>query len=282
MTAKFGPAGGSDSFLSEKKHATVDAPAWLHARGLNALEVQFGRGVSMGEKTAKLLGEHAAAYDIALSVHSPYYISLSNLDAKEKNLQYIKQSAGAADWMGASKVIVHTGATKGMTREQALDNAAETLTTALAMLDELNLSHITLCPETMGKINQLGTLTEVLDLCVRLPQLAPCVDFGHLYARTLGNLTTETQFAAILSEIESAIGLDKARLLHCHFSQIQYTTGGEYKHLTFGNGEFGPDFTPLAKLFAQRGYTPTVICESAGTQAEDAITMKTLYEENLS
>jgi len=278
-TPRFGPAGGSESFLSEKKHASIDAPAWLHARGLNALEVQFGRGVGMGEKTARLLGERAKENDIALSVHSPYYISLSNPDALEKNLNYIKQSATAANWMGANKVVVHTGSTKGMTREQALDNSADTLTAALVMLNELNLSHITLCPETMGKINQLGTLSEVLELCVRLPKLAPCVDFGHLYARTLGELTTRAQFAAILDEIEATIGDDKARLLHCHFSQIEYTSGGEFKHLKYNNGEFGPDFALLAKLFAERKYTPTIICESAGTQAEDAAAMRDMLRE---
>ncbi len=279
--ARFGPAGGSDSFLAEKKHATVDMPQWLHARGLTALEVQFGRGVSMGESTARKLGEQAKQYDIALSVHSPYYISLSSPEpeSRDKNLNYIRQSAQAADWMGATRVVVHTGMTKGMTREQALDNAAATLQAALELLESLGLSHITLCPETMGKINQLGTLTEVLTLCQRLPALHPCVDFGHLYARTLGDLTTHGQFAALLDEMEAAIGYDRARRLHIHFSQIQFTAGGEYKHLKYGNGQFGPEFDALALLFAERDYTPTLICESDGTQAEDAALMRDLYRK---
>jgi deoxyribonuclease-4 len=130
----------------------------------------------------------------------------------------------------------------------------------------------------MGKINQLGTLDEVLALCVRLPRLRPCVDFGHLYARSSGTLHTDKHFAAVLDEIEAAVGLDGARLLHCHFSQIEFSAGGEVRHTVFGNGEFGPDFAPLAKLFAARVYTPTVICESKGRQAEDAMAMKTIYE----
>jgi len=280
---RFGPAGASESFLAEKKHSATDMPAWLHARGLNALEVQFGRGVSMGEKTANLLGERAARYGIALSVHSPYYITLSSPDpeARVNNLRYVRQSAEAAARMGAERVVIHTGAAKGMAREQALDNAAATLDAALAMLDEMNLPRITLCPETMGKINQLGTLTEVLTLCSRQPRLRPCVDFGHLYARALGGLTTEAQFAAVLDEIEAAIGIGNARQLHCHFSQIEFSKGGEVRHLAYGNNDFGPDFAPLAKLFAERDYTPTVICESKGTQAEDAALMKRMLESRV-
>lgn len=55
---------------------------------------------------------------------------------------------------------------------------------------------------------------------------------------------------------------------------------GEKKHLTFEDeAPFGPDFRPLIEIFATRGMSPRVICESKGTMAKDALTMKLAYEE---
>ena len=277
MTARFGPAGSSESFLAEHS-SSLKAPGWLAERGLNALEVQFGHGVNMGEKTARQLGESAREHNVALSVHAPYYISLASPEPamREKNLRYIRQSAEAAAWMGASRVVVHTGSAQGG-RDQALARALDTLRAALDMLEQADLAQIRLLPETMGKVNQLGDLDEVLQLCAQEPRLRPCVDFGHLYARGHGDLDDREKYAAVLDAVENAVGQEGARSLHLHFSQIEFSKGGEVRHLRFDNGRYGPDFAPLAVLFARRGYAPTVICESKGTQAEDAVAMRALY-----
>lgn len=131
------------------------------------------------------------------------------------------------------------------------------------------------CLETMGKINQLGTAEEVLELCKTDERLLPCIDFGHLYARSLG---TFEDYAPVLDAMESALGTERARMSHIHFSKIAYTKSGESKHLTFDDGG-GPEWGPLARLLAERGYRSTVICESRGTQTRDAVTLKKVYEE---
>ena len=148
-------------------------------------------------------------------------------------------------------------------------------------MDENGYADILMCPETMGKINQLGTLSEVMELCKVDERFLPCVDFGHLNARTLGGIKNIDDYAAILDEIENKLGFERLKIFHVHFSKIQYTTGGEKCHLTFSDNEYGPDFEPLMELFAKRGLEPSVICESAGTQAEDASEMKKAYERYL-
>ena len=111
-------------------------------------------------------------------------------------------------------------------------------------------------------------------------RMLPCIDFGHLNARTFGTLRTQADYAAVLDAIENAIGLDRARQIHCHFSKIEYTqNGGEKRHLTFADTVYGPEFEPLAEEFYRRGYSPVVICESAGTQAEDAVLMQNAYQK---
>ena len=134
----------------------------------------------------------------------------------------------------------------------------------------------------MGKINQLGDLDEVLELCTLDERLVPCVDFGHLYARSLGELEGHEACVRMLNRIREVLGEERARTFHSHFSKIQFTpNGGEKMHLTFAQDDFGPDPAPLMAEVARRGWSPTFICESAGTQAEDALTMKRLYQGTL-
>ena len=276
--ARFGPAGNAGSFPGK---SSLEAPAWLRGLGLSAYEYQCGRGVNIGEETARKLGAQAREHDIALSLHSPYYINLASgdPDRRAKNVGHIMKSARAASAMGAARIVVHSGAAGGGTdRRQAAATALDTLREALSRMEEAGFGGITLCPETMGKINQLGTLEEVLTLCQGDARLLPCVDFGHLYARSHGAFNTPEAFAAALDAMEIALGWDRMRSFHVHFSKIQFSRGGEMRHLTLDNPEYGPDFALLAPLLRERGCTPVFICESAGVQAEDAMTMRKIWE----
>lgn len=279
--AMFGPAGNSDSFLRHVSKASVEAPKWLRGLGLDAYEYQCGKGVNIGEETAKSLGERAKQYQIALSLHAPYYINLANQDPESlnKTAGHILASCRAADWMGARRVVIHTGALMKRTRREALEITTRSLKEVITRCDGEGYGHITLCPETMGKIGQLGDLDEVLELCTLDERLIPCIDFGHLYARSLGAVQGEESMAAVLDRMEEVLGPERASRFHSHFSKIEFTPkGGEKAHLTFAQDRFGPDFAPLGRELARRGWSPVLICESAGTQAEDAIQMKQVYQ----
>ena len=156
-----------------------------------------------------------------------------------------------------------------------------TIERALKELDNAGLGDVTLCMETMGKINQMGTIEEVMEICSMDDRLLPTVDFGHLNARMQGALQTEEDFDHIIKYMEKKIGRERTGKFHAHFSKIEFTKAGEKKHLTFANTEYGPDFAPLANVLAKRKLSPVIICESAGTQSEDALTMKKMYKECL-
>ena len=278
MSALFGPAGNAESFPYK---SSADAPRWLAQLGLNCYEYQCGKGVNVGEGTARKIGAAAREAGIRLSLHAPYFINLANPDpdSLQKTIGYITAACQAADWMGAGRVVIHSGALMKRTRREALDTARESLRAVIAACDDAGYGHIALCPETMGKINQLGDLDEVLELCTLDARLVPCVDFGHLYARSLGELTGEEACEAMLDRIRAVLGEARASAFHSHFSKIQFTpNGGEKMHLTFDQEDFGPDPAPLMAAVARRGWSPTFICESAGTQAEDALTMKRMYQ----
>ncbi len=279
MIARFGPAGNSDSFYAAGNKATLQAPAWLHAQGLTAYEYQCGRGVRVTEETARAMGAEAAKYDVQMSLHAPYFISLASAEPEKRDnsIRYILESARAVALMGGERIVAHPGGLGGLSRADATALACETLRRAQEALDSEGLSQVRICPETMGKINQLGDLDEVMIFCGIDERFLPCVDFGHLNSRTLGGLNTEEAFAAVLDRLHNELGAERAAGFHAHFSKIEYTKGGEKRHLTFEDTVFGPEPAPLMKLIRERGLHPTFICESDGTQSEDAATLHRLY-----
>ncbi len=279
MAAKFGPAGNSESFTAMGYKSSLQVPEYIVKMGLDCFEYQCGRGVNIGQEKASQLGAIAAEKGITLSLHAPYYISMSSVEEEKRlnSVKYILDSAKAVNAMGGDRIIVHTGSCGKISREKALELAIDTMKMAVSALDSEGLSNIHICPETMGKVNQLGTLDEVLELCLVDDRLIPCIDFGHLNARDLGILKTKDDFEKIFVAIKNKLGTDRLKCFHSHFSKIEYTTGGEKKHLTFSDTVYGPDFEPVMELTDKYDLSPTFICESAGTQAEDAKSMKDYY-----
>lgn len=279
MAAKFGPAGTSDDFKAMGYKHSLQIPDFLLKKGLDHFEYQCGRGVNIGQDKAVLLGEEFKKNSLSVSLHAPYYISMSSVEEEKRlnSVNYILQSAIAVNAMGGNRIVVHTGSCGKISRAEALSLASDTMRLSLDALKNEHLEHIHICPETMGKINQLGTLEEVVALCKIDDSIIPCIDFGHLNARTQGSVNGKEAYLYILDTIENELGSDRLKVFHSHFSKIEYTDGGEKRHLTFEDTLYGPDFEPLMELVYKKNLSPTFVCESAGTQADDALAMKTYY-----
>ena len=273
----FGTGGNSDSFYAAGKKSTVQAPEWIKQIGLDAYEFEAGNGLNAGEATLQKIGDAAREHGILMSFHTPYFISLSGVDPEKrlKSIEYIQKSLWAADLLGADTIVIHSGSAAKISREEAMALSKDTLEKVAEAVGETS---IRLGIETMGKVNQLGTLAEVIEQCKVAPIYSPVVDFGHLNARHIGGLFPDVDsYRRVFDEIGTTLGDNFARDLHCHFSKIEYTGAGEKKHLTFADETFGPAFEPLAEAIVREGVAPRIICESAGTQAEDALFMKDAY-----
>ena len=277
----FGTAGNPQDFYDKGHKHSTEMPAYLAAMGLDAYEYQFGRGVNMTEPTAEKIGAQAKEHNIRMSVHAPYYINLANPDPEklQNSYRYILDSMEAAVWMGGTRVVVHPGSANAPGgREEALARAEKALGIVMAMADERGLmDSVILCPELMGKINQLGNLDEVIALCRLDERLLPTIDFGHLNARTHGSLQKAEDFRDVCLRIADGLGTERMKRMHIHFSRIEYTAGGEKRHHTFADTQYGPDFEPFAEVLCALEMDPVIICESRETQAHDALLMKQSY-----
>ena len=275
--ATFGPGGNSDIFYAEGNKSTVQSPGWVKRYGLDAFEYEAGNGLTAGEASLRAVGQKAREHGILMSLHTPYFISLSGVDPEKrmKSIDYIQKSLWAADLLGADTIVIHSGSAAKISREEAMNLSKDTL---YHVAEAVGSTPIRLGIETMGKINQLGTLEEVIEQCRVSPIYAPVVDFGHLNARHLGNHVPDADsYRRVFDLIATSLGDEYAKHLHCHFSKIEWTTAGEKKHLTFSDEVFGPDPEPLGQAIADLHLTPTVICESAGTQSADALSLKKAY-----
>ncbi len=277
---RFGPSGNSDSFYEQGYKNSFQMPGWLAAMGLNAYEYSCTKGVNISQKTAVEIGAEAKRNGVFLSIHAPYYISMASIepDKREKSKKYILDTLVVARWMDAKRIVVHSGSCSKVDRSWALESAKQVLKETIALADEAGLGDISICPEVLGKHNQLGTLEEILDMCQIDERIIPTIDFGHIHARGLGILNSEEDFERIINTIENSIGIDRTKQLHCHFSKIEYTKGGEKRHWNFEDSQFGPDFEHLAPVLVKKKMEPVIICESRGKMAEDALEMKGIFE----
>ncbi|MBR5239021.1 MAG: TIM barrel protein [Clostridia bacterium] len=279
MSIIFGPGGNSEQYYDDGYKSSLDRPEYLAKIGLNGYEYQCNKGVHISMDSARILGEEAKKHGVHLSIHSQYYVSLSSTEAekREKSVEYLLACFRVAKEMGADRIVVHSGSCAKMTRAKAYELSLDTLHKTLARAKEEGYEGIYLCPEVMGKINQLGDFDEVIKLCTTHEMLLPAIDFGHLNCRTLGSLKTKEDYLTLLNKMEKKLGREKAKIFHCHFSKIEYTNQGEKRHLTFEDTQFGPDYEPFLEAVYEKGFTPMIICESAGTQDKDALSMANYF-----
>lgn len=277
---KFGPSGAPTRFYDEGHKTTEEMPLWVKQNGLDCFEYSFGRGVNLGEAKAKSIAEAFKKENIEISVHAPYFINLATPEeAKAENsFNYILSSAVVGRIMGANRVVFHPAAQGKETRETAVNRTIARLIELKSIIEERGFTDMKFCPETMGKIAQIGTIEEITHFCTLADFYYPTVDFGHVNAREQGSLKTKEDYIVRLKYMMNLLGYEKVNDMHVHFSKVEYTAKGEKRHLTFEDTIFGPDYKPFIEAIVELNLHPYIVSESAGTQADDAKTMKDYYE----
>jgi deoxyribonuclease IV len=267
----FGTAGipissnGTDSLSGIKR---------VHELGLGCMELEFVRGVKMGEETARKVSMLAKKLDIGLSVHAPYYINLnSEGETLIKSRERILNSARIGHICGARGVVIHAGFIEKDSRHDAYEKIKNELTLIRGEMNSESLN-ITLRIETMGRNSQFGSFDEVLTI-TEVEGVSPCIDFSHLHAVN-GKNNSKEEFADILANIENKLGRDGLNNMHIHVSGIEYSPKGEKKHLEFDASDF--KYKELARAFSEFHIKGMVICESPNLEI-DALKLKREFED---
>ncbi len=261
---RLGPAGIP---ISAKGGSSVDGVRRCAELGLNAMELEFVRGVKMSIPVAKETGEVAKQLGVALSIHAPYYINLNSAE-KEKIVaseRMIADTISRAEAMDAVVIAIHAGWYGKMKSENVTGQMISEFKKLSRFSDNVRIGI-----ETTGRMSQWGTLDEILAVCKEVSQCMPVIDWAHLYARAGGNI----DYAAVLDNVK------RFKHLHCHFEGIKFSskapgTGNELSHMPI-NGH--PPFEPLAREIVKRKLDVTIIAEGP-TLEYDAIKMKKIFEK---
>ena len=276
---KFGPSGNGEQFYNLGLSGAKDSAKYVKDLGLNCFEYSFGRGITLSQKTAEETGNAFLSNGIELSIHAPYFINFATVeeDKEINSYNYVINTLKYAKIMGAKRIVFHPSTQGKLDRQSAVELTHKRLEKLADLIVENNLDDLIVCPETMGKSKQIGTVEEIANFCNIAPFFVPAIDFGHVNSRENGSLNTHQDFLNVLNVTKSIIGEEKLSKLHVHFSKIMYGDKGEIKHLTFDDQTYGPDFEPFAKALKILDLEPFIICESAGTQDIDAVKMKQIY-----
>jgi len=261
-----GPAGVC---VSSRERSTLGGLKRVAELGLNAMEVEFVRGVNMGLPLAKEVGALAKKLGVKLSVHAPYYVNLCSEDkikvkASERR---ILDSVERAHAMSADAVVFHPGYYGELSKEEAFRRVEESCKRMREWMRERKISNVRLGLETTGKGKQFGTLDEIVEICKKVKGCTPAVDFAHIYARQGGKI----DYRKVFDKVEEL----KLKRLHTHFSGIEFTAAGERRHLPMDKG---PDFRPLAKELRKIRFDITIISESPVLE-QDSLRMKEMLRK---
>lgn len=272
---RFGPAGNPLGYCGK----TVEVCDYIRGSGLDAYEYQATYGVRIKKQSALELKKNSEKNNILVSMHAPYYINLASDkdDVIERSIMRLVQSAKAAEWLGAYRIVFHPGFYTKYTPSEAMDKCKKTIGKLEEQLDSLRVSNYTFAPETTGKKSQLGSLDEIIEICRGRENFAPTVDFAHLHARSGGQFKVKDDYGGIFSKLEDELGLNK---LHSHFTSIEFTDKGERRHHVLHEDNYGPPLAPLLEEVAERGWDVTIICETPLLD-EDALLMQRAYQEIL-
>jgi deoxyribonuclease IV len=259
----FGPARVPSR---ESPEAAVEA---VLARGLSACEIDFEGGFWMSYEFAERLGEVASEADVALSVHAPLAGFMGHAErGKKLNMAVgmLDHSAGIAKAAGAEVVVFHPGFLLGRTREEAIDSVTEQLGELRERL-EAKGRDVPFGIEVMGRVRDLGSVDDVVEISRRLPWVRPVLDFAHMHATSDGGFTSPEPFVEALGKADAVI--EPGAPFHIHFSDIQFANRNETKHLPYGDGTLRAE--PLRDALAQFERPATVISESPDEASTETI-----------
>lgn len=271
MELLFGSAGIPRSVKNRSTDRGIRRIAEL---GLGCMELEFVRGIKMGESAARNIGQLAKEKGIALSSHGPYFINLNAREAEKRTAsqERLLDTVRIASLCGAKTVVFHAAYYMGDSPDKAYSVVKKSLQDIMHKL-EFEQNQVWVRPEVTGKISQFGILEEVLSLSSEIKGVAPCIDFAHWHART-GKFNSYAEFASILEQIERQLGRAALDNMHIHVSGIAYGAKGEIKHLNLKESDF--DYVGLVKALKDFNVNGLVISESPNLE-EDALLLQRTY-----
>jgi deoxyribonuclease-4 len=257
--------------------------------GANTLQI-FSSSPRMW-RASKITAEQASATRAAreelaigpLVIHTSYLVNLCSQseEIREKSVLAFRGEIERALALGAEYLVVHPGSYRGMTRQQGLQLATESIQQAIAGLPwQQTLFHV-LIENTAGAEHSLGgSFEQVAELIEHLRPHAPvaaCLDTCHTHVSGY-DIVSESGWAETMAQIERAIGCENVRVWHCNDAKADRGSKLD-RHEHIGEGKIG--LGPFRRLlhepaFAHAAFIAETPVDAPGDEERNVLTLRGL------
>lgn len=294
----FGVAGFPPAFFeSIYKKRRENIFEWLASINLDWVELQNTYGVKMKDQQAYLYRKLAETYNIGISLHAPYYITLASADGEvvKRSKDRILQCVALAMKIGAERIIFHPGHFPGTSKADR-EEAIKKIVKELNSIENQIPKGIYIYPETAGKRSQIGSVEEIINICSQVKYTRPCIDVAHVHGFENGKLKSAESIIEVLNLIEQKLGRKYLEETHFHMYPVEINHNGEKRHKAFEDRienqqielfqeNMEDRYYPLAEHFVQalkyKEIFPVVVCEARDSQDRGAKLMKKIFDEEM-
>jgi len=268
---------------------------WLRSLDLNAFEAEMTYGPRTPVQNCRTMRSLSSEFDIKISVHAAYYIVLTSSDKEKvaRSIDMLKKTFELADIMGADTVVLHPGSLYKQTPEEVREILVNNISD---FLNQIGKTNVGLFLETAGKKAQFGSVEEILSVTNFLEGTYPCIDFGHVHARSGGGLKDDEAIDNVFSVLEKNNVFNEGNRVHFHYTPIHYGMKGEIQHRKIDDiyseqdaitssdinqtGElYSPRYNRIIGNLAKLSIPATIISETHNSQDKGALAMRAYYRQ---
>ncbi len=242
------------------------------------------KAAAVKPEDAQKMRELRAAHDVGpISIHASYLINLcSQTESVRKNsTAAFRGEVERALALGAEYLVLHPGSWKGLTREEGLRLAAESIVTAVDGIDFAGREFRILIENTAGAEFSLGgKLEQVAELVGRLEKCAPvgvCLDTCHVHVAGYDIVTPEG-YAGTMAVVEETVGFGAVKVWHCNDAKAAMGSKLD-RHEHIGEGTIGAAaFRRLLRdeRFAGAVFIAETPVDNPGDEARNVGVLRTL------
>jgi deoxyribonuclease-4 len=227
-----------------------------------------------------------AALDVGpLVIHTSYLVNVCSQteEIREKSIAAFRGEVERALTFGAEYLVLHPGSWKGLTRDQGLKLAADSITRAIDGLAWQGTGFHILIENTAGAEFSLGgSFEQVAELVARLRATAPvavCLDTCHTHVAGY-DLVSEEGYGETMKQVEATVGFEAVRVWHCNDAKAERGSKLD-RHEHIGQGTMGVE--PFRRLlndprFAHTAFIAETPVDEPGDEERNVGVLKSLVE----
>jgi deoxyribonuclease-4 len=244
------------------------------------------RAPKVDPKQAERMRTLRAALDVSpLVIHTSYLVNVCSQsdETREKSIAAFRGEIERALAFGADYLVLHPGSWNGLTRDQGLTLAADSITRAIEGLAWQGTGFHILIENTAGAQYSLGgSFEQVAELVTLLKACAPvgvCLDTCHTHVAGY-NMVTDDGYAKTMELIANTVGFEAVRVWHCNDAKAPLGSKLD-RHEHIGQGTMGVE--PFRRLlndarFAHAAFIAETPVDEPGDEERNVRVLKSLVE----